>query len=859
MINEENLSMLYNDVIAGDELSTKILNRYGFTSKDLNDLIKDGTIKRVKRGIYEINSVEKLFNYGTSLRINKEYEKANLCFEKCFELDPNNYEIYTQLFLNAVACRNYDRIYSLYDHVYSLNNPKYIADYDYYLYLLSFIIDLPDKYKQYIKYIDMEYIRVQEDDDRYADVETYNKSRIASLNKKFVYAMKLLNEANHVGRSYDEKSSIEYYIVKTLLQFVINYEEKCKIALVNFIQEKKYEKGIEFLIKKQSKHVLSRQDEYTLKLLKDYISIKDSQEIPFNKKLNDNETVYGAIDNRNYKLALEICNNYDVEYNIDKNTNPLTVIVNHICMLINELENGNNDDKEEKITEEYEINQTTEIKTQPKNNNISGSFSSIISNLMNKNLDGAFVELNKYMNSINCVKYEFLIINLIKLSLLENDIAFTKPMLALTMVSRNDYTFDISLYIQEFYINLSQNKFEEARIYLDIISKGNQLGQDCILTDGLKEVLEQAEKSVGYIPKTNLNTLHLQDKVETHAIQSERIENKPSELELSKLESTKLTSRVNVDVESHDYVLHEKKKPLMYEDDTNIDEELIEKKHDELIANHGILILKSMNEERRKKIHSLVRKYLDIESFEIGKDKNIQIVLRYKNKNFEYVDFKALIQEGNTAYKECDYNKCIECFSRLLENGKPTSFIYSRLGLAYMKNLEIEKAILYMTVADDLAKKEGNDIINFENLILKLKGKKVKEKEQEDKKPVFKMQENEFNYDDMSDYYGISNFSEINSYILESGLDVETACINLGMSEDQINIIRLIYAKIYYSQKEYERGDLFLKSVELSKVKTQIIMNAYNEVRRNKKFYFNRPTMKDYHLSLTLKPKKAKK
>lgn len=851
MINEENLSMLYNDVIDGDELSTKILNRYGFTSKDLNDLINDGIIKRVKRGIYEINSVEKLFNYGTTLRINKEYEKADLCFEKCFELDPNNYESYSELFLRAIGSKNYDKIYSLYDHVYSLNNPKYTTDYNYYLYLLSFITDLPNEYKDYIKYLNIEYIKIDEEDERYVDVENHNKSRIAALNKKFKYAMKLLKVADKAGRSYDEESSVEFYIVKTLLEFVIDYEDKCKITLITLMQDKKYEKAIEFLIKKQSRHILSSQDEYTLKLLNDYINIRNTHELPVNVNSNDVETVYGAIDNRNYKLALEICNNYNIEHNLDENSNQLTIILNHICVLINEIEYGSNNGM---VNEKNELKEDKDADVELNVNGASGSFSSIISNLMNKNLDAAFVELNKYMSYINCAEYEFLIINLIKLSLLENDIAFTKPMLALTMVSRNDYTFDISVYIQEFYISLSQNKFEESRIYLDIISKGNQLGQDCILTDGLKEVLEQAEKSVGYISKTNLNPSYFQDKVEIQTREPEMIENKSLVQEPPRVEPTKLTLPVNVSGESYDSASHVKKQPLTYEDDTNMDEELIEKKHDELVANHGILLLKPMNGERRKKIHDLVRKYLDIESFEIGQNKNIQIVLRYKNKTYEYVDFKALIQEGNTAYKDNDYNKCIECFSKLLENGKPTSFVYSTLGLAYMKNQEIEKAIVYMTVADDLAKKEGNDKIDFENLILRLKGKKVKELE--DKKPIFKMQEDEFNYDDMSDYYGINNFDEINSYILESELDVETACINLGMNEEQINIIRLIYAKIYYSQKEFERGDLFLKSVELSKVKTQIIMNAYNEVRRNKKFYFNRPVMKDYHLSLTLKPKR---
>ena len=112
---------------------------------------------------------------------------------------------------------------------------------------------------------------------------------------------------------------------------------------------------------------------------------------------------------------------------------------------------------------------------------------------------------------------------------------------------------------------------------------------------------------------------------------------------------------------------------------------------------------------------------------------------------------------------------------------------------------------------------------------------------------------------DVQNQYGIENLDEITSYILKSGLDVETACKELGMTDEQIDIIHLIYARKFYSQGDYEKGDQFLKTVEKSKNKTKFTLKLFEEVRSNKKFYINRVNKDSQKLVLTLQPKKTKK
>lgn len=118
------------------------------------------------------------------------------------------------------------------------------------------------------------------------------------------------------------------------------------------------------------------------------------------------------------------------------------------------------------------------------------------------------------------------------------------------------------------------------------------------------------------------------------------------------------------------------------------------------------------------------------------------------------------------------------------------------------------------------------------------------------------MSQKDFDYSDVNNFYGIENFDEINSFIASSGLDVESACQQMGMTPEQIDIIKLIYAREFYIQGNFEKGDLFLNSVEKSKNKTKITVKLFDEVRRNKRFYQNRQIEEPRQLALSLITKK---
>lgn len=800
MINEENLDKLYNEVLDKTELTTKQLNECGLNSKDIKDLIEDGSIKRLKRGLYSLESVDSLLDYGTRLLSLKEYEKANLCFEKCFELDPTHVGVIYQIFFKSIKKRDYQRAFKMYEALSQTENEFYNIDANYYLYLLSIITEVPEKHRDYARYLKFENIRIPSTDKRYKNIILQNKVRLAASQRRFSNATKqyldLINENGEL--------TLQDIIAQELLFQALHAEVYSKDKVIELIKQKKYMEVIKHLSYKEYRHNLSIMEEYILKLAEQLIEIKKSSIIP-QRRIVRVKNLYDAIDTNNYSIALRLSTEYNEEKHISNDTSAINLLLNDICSLINDLS------KQEEPVYNEEDNNKTEIVN--KDFQSLTTFSSIVSCLLKKDFDKAFNNLSNYMELIDKVEYEFLIIDLIKISILENDNAFTKPMIALTLISRENYIFDISSYIQEFYLSLSLNKFEEAKIYLDIISKSKEIGQYCMLTGSLYEVLESSKEASNYVEN------------------NQALEDVENILDSNKKESEKNLNKYDVE------------------------KRLIAKKYEELVENKGIILLEPMDEDRINIILNIVDEYNDMVAFVINNDDKKQVVLRYKSEINEYFDERSLINAGNDAYENHNYDDCINTFLQLLQLVDETkSLNYVKLGITYMKKHDHAKAIDYLTVATALARQEHKDI-DFSDLILRLKGGV----EQDTIKPRIKMNQQDFDYSNIDNFYGIDNFNEINSSIMDSGLDVESACQQMNIASEKIEIIKLIYAREYYIHGNYERGDLFLNSVIKSKNKTKEITKLLEEIRRNKKFYQNRQMEDDRPLLLySLIPKKSK-
>lgn len=485
MINEENLKKLYEGILNNPELTTNQLNNYGFDSEDISTLIKQRRLAKIKEDHYSFVSVNALLRYGKKLIAMKEYDKATVCFEKCYELNPNHSNAIFRLFLSSIKNKNYDKAFEYFDHIYRYDNPNS----NYYLYLLSMITELPEKHKKHVKCLKLEDIIVEVNNNR-EDSDIQNKIRILSLNQQFLVAEQQLNKYT----KQNGKTSIQELTTEVLLSQAIVNQEKEKQNISELIKEKRYEEAIEYLENIQEQHNLSRSNEFALSLLKDLTEIIKTGIIP-EKQASSSSNLYAAIKGKNYEVALQLSSEHNRKENVDENNNVIYKLLTEIKSLIDM-------QKKQKI-ESPKIEEQAAQKPIVQPNRISSSCNSaindIIEYLLKNDLDNVFLTLRNYLDSIDQRKYEFLIVNLIKISIIEEDLYFTRPINALENVSSGNLEFNISEYIIAFYENLAKNKFDQARIYLDIISKSDNLGQPCVLTKGLEQILKNTEQSISNI------------------------------------------------------------------------------------------------------------------------------------------------------------------------------------------------------------------------------------------------------------------------------------------------------------------------------------------------------------------------
>ena len=144
--------------------------------------------------------------------------------------------------------------------------------------------------------------------------------------------------------------------------------------------------------------------------------------------------MFEAISANKFDLALRINNDFNKKRNISNEDNTINIILTDICELIKSLKKNNN-------KEVYQNEKTYS----------DNYFMSLMSSLMNNDIDSASLYLKSHLKEIGKSEYEYIITNLIKLSIVEKDMAYTAPMLELSLMNNENYKLNTSNYIQKFY------------------------------------------------------------------------------------------------------------------------------------------------------------------------------------------------------------------------------------------------------------------------------------------------------------------------------------------------------------------------------------------------------------------------
>lgn len=250
----------------------------------------------------------------------------------------------------------------------------------------------------------------------------------------------------------------------------------------------------------------------------------------------------------------------------------------------------------------------------------------------------------------------------------------------------------------------------------------------------------------------------------------------------------------------------------------------------------------------------------DLEQLKAYDDDNsrVEIIpIKDENNNDRYAviykenhEYKGDIDKADKLFNNKKYSRAIEEYLKILQsNDVYPDYIYKNLANAYYNTKEYKGAVIFgrlaLNVENDLEKRE--EIANT-----------IKELKQVEKDKSLPKEERELQQFSPTKTQNVYNFKSVNDYVIENNLDVTTACSQLGISEEDANKFKLIYAREYYKCHMEKLGNLFIKSVEESSEKSDEVNILLRNIKKMKGVYLKKPISNEYNLPFNIQPERKK-
>lgn len=849
MITEGKLKQIYEK--GNNTITTKELKDLGFTQNDITKLIKNGTIKRIKRGQYDVISTEYLMECFFTYLKSEKYEEALKVLEMT------------------------SRLSKTYFHV----------DYNTYLIILSALITLPDNYYNYLNILEPNDLEIDPSDERIKDKEYQNRIREAIFNRNYFLARKLL------FKNDEDNNRTENNILKLLIQKIDKEIKQIHIRLNELIKNEQYESIVELLSSRKYKYNPNLQ--IILLIAQNILEIRSTDKIPEIKAFNLND-LGDALICKNYALALSISQKYYAKKGKKDDDNSLTLILKAI---INEI-------KKLQTLEQVSNNNGEEVNT---DNTYDEILLSIKDSLEKREIPTILKYLKEYLTSINKLEYERLMILLIKLSFIRKSGNYEFIINLLLQLKGNTITFNITEIVKEYEISFKNNNIEKAKVIFDIIKELEKLGLATNITSSLS-TKKNENKPVIIEPKVEEPVIITPEK--PTPIQEEEVTpeikdymtslynrlHEDSLIILDENASTKLD--IEIFNKEYRYRAYAFKigtsgllviKTIKYVKSAS---EIMKKGDEAFQSGHWEQAIEEYKELLPLK-NTLTRAYANIG-------------IAYMNLNnlpeaIKYLTIATGISELNPLIKH-NYTKLInELKSKLgasikkedkygIDNTDLNDYFGTRVKeVANLINqgqtleeaceqLEIKQgernmlALLlardcyareYFALGDEYNKQVENNpykskqVIAFqeslnqnrllyqskvnENYNPLLTPRKVEsvEKPKDESTPKINQSYTNGLYSDLNDDYGSTRLKEVIVLMNFQGMSAKEACEALCIDVEETNKIFLVLAKECYALGEYEQGDRYLLEVERTS-KIPSIKKLVSEIRTNKRFYKNR-------------------
>lgn len=341
---DNNKKIIYDIMARGTPLTKTVLLRAGLTDNSIQKLIEDNFIIQIEPSKYELYTSYDLYNYGLELLSLKEVKKANACFQRCHQLNPNNRTFLLQLFLKSLKLKDYEIAQNRLSQIDFIEPEKHKHNNNLYIYLLNMIKPCNKTFKERINNMDYDSIFPTENNQEYHNKEMNN---IRHLIMKFQYrdAMYILNRII----IEDAYSKLEQEVLKELMSQIITIEKEFKLLLLSYAKNKKYQQIVLLLKEKAKSRQLSNSDTYIKIICEKILSLAYEGIIP-QISVTETTCLYEAIKGNNFAAAKGINDFLMQQCNSPLDNQIIDVLLIELNKMIHKIETENRDPKTKNIT-----------------------------------------------------------------------------------------------------------------------------------------------------------------------------------------------------------------------------------------------------------------------------------------------------------------------------------------------------------------------------------------------------------------------------------------------------------------------------------------------------------------------------
>ena len=330
-----------------------------------------------------------------------------------------------------------------------------------YLYLLSFIVDLPPTYRSIAKSVTLEDFLLGS---QVADPESDLKKTI--YRQSFGVATKILNSSS---------DTIENRIAKSLLVEASKLQKEVIRKVVSFIEEKRARDLYELLNSERERHAITEQFAMFMSIAKDIYDYQTNETIPFRLKPR-NKSLSELIRTKNYPLALERSEEIGRKSNVPQNKNEMSKLLKQACECLfpTKVEKQGESGVSQENADTF-----TRFLNYLRSNDVS-AYSTLVQNL-----------LLEYGMS----EYYYLMEMMINISFLEKDKNFIRAVGTLikfvkgTIIEPDEKYIDIYRILDDANAAIKERKLSVAESLLDSIMAISEHGHSCYTVEETIELL----------------------------------------------------------------------------------------------------------------------------------------------------------------------------------------------------------------------------------------------------------------------------------------------------------------------------------------------------------------------------------